>query len=163
MVETPLGSGPPDPDRGDPPRYVERLRPAGWVWAFALFIGVGIGLSLSALGSRVGLVSALGSCLVISALLIRTTPVVEVAGGSLRAGTAHVPIALLGAVDVLDAGQMRRALGPGLDARAHLCLRGWIATGVRLTLTDPADPAPYWLVSSRRPEQLAEAVRAARS
>jgi Protein of unknown function (DUF3093) len=89
---------------------------------------------------------------------VRTTPLVEVAGGTLRAGAAHIPLALVGAVEVLDAEQMRQALGPALDARAFLCLRGWIATGVRFTLTDPADPTPYWLVSSRRPDQLAEAV-----
>jgi hypothetical protein len=29
---------------------------------------------------------------------------------------------------------------------------------VRVEITDPADPAPYWLVSSRRPVELAEAL-----
>jgi hypothetical protein len=31
---------------------------------------------------------------------------------------------------------------------------------VRVTVRDARDPAPYWLVSSRRPEQLAAAVTA---
>ena len=31
-------------------------------------------------------------------------------------------------------------------------------TGVELTLDDPADPVPYWIVSTRRPSQLAEAI-----
>ena len=31
---------------------------------------------------------------------------------------------------------------------------------VRVPVEDPADPAPYWLVSSRRPDQLAAALRA---
>jgi len=52
--------------------------------------------------------------------------------------------------------------GPELDARAYLCLRGWIAAGVRVPVLDPRDPAPYWLVSSRRPAELAEALRLAR-
>ena len=57
---------------------------------------------------------------------------------------------------------MRHAAGPGLDARAHLCLRGWVRPGLRLDLVDPQDPTPYWLVSSRRPERLLEAVQEAR-
>jgi hypothetical protein len=57
---------------------------------------------------------------------------------------------------------MRAARGPELDARAYLCLRGWIAGGVRVPVLDPQDPAPYWLVSSRRPGELAEAVRRGR-
>jgi hypothetical protein len=68
---------------------------------------------------------------------------------------------LLGRVEVLDAERMRQARGPDLDARAYLCLRGWIATGVLVELRDTEDPTPYWLVSSRRPAELAAAISAA--
>ena len=54
---------------------------------------------------------------------------------------------------------MRQAHGPRLDARAYLCLRGWIPTGVRIALADPQDPTPYWLLSTRRPEALAAALQ----
>jgi hypothetical protein len=55
---------------------------------------------------------------------------------------------------------MRQARGIRLDARAYLCIRGWLPAGARVILDDPEDPTPYWLVSSRRPEALARAVRA---
>jgi hypothetical protein len=32
--------------------------------------------------------------------------------------------------------------------------------GVRVDVADPDDPTPYWLVSSRHPDKLAEALRA---
>jgi len=32
---------------------------------------------------------------------------------------------------------------------------------VRVDLNDPADPTPYWVVSSRRPTELAGAIKAA--
>jgi hypothetical protein len=32
---------------------------------------------------------------------------------------------------------------------------------VRVRLTDPADPTPYWLFSTRRPERVAELLRGA--
>ena len=34
---------------------------------------------------------------------------------------------------------------------------------VRVPLTDPADPTPYWLVSTRHPARLVAALDAARS
>jgi len=33
---------------------------------------------------------------------------------------------------------------------------------VRVPITDPADPAPYWLLSSRRPRELAAAINGSR-
>jgi Protein of unknown function (DUF3093) len=36
-----------------------------------------------------------------------------------------------------------------------------VATAVEITLADPADPVPYWLVSTRRPQQLAAALTTA--
>ena len=45
-----------------------------------------------------------------------------------------------------------------LDARAHVCLRAWARTAVRVEVVDPADPTPYWLVSTRHPARLAAAI-----
>jgi hypothetical protein len=49
--------------------------------------------------------------------------------------------------------------GVRLDARAWLLLRGWIPGVVRVELDDPADPTPYWLVSTRNPDALAQALQ----
>ena len=64
---------------------------------------------------------------------------------------------MVGTMTALDAEQLRTALGPELDVRAYLCVRGWVRTGVRVTVNDPDDPTPYWLVSTRRPERLIQA------
>ena len=40
-------------------------------------------------------------------------------------------------------------------------LRPYVKTAVRVELTDPADPTPYWLLSSRHPQALASALDAA--
>ena len=52
--------------------------------------------------------------------------------------------------------------GTGLDARAYLVIRGWVHSVVRVPITDPADPAPYWLLSTRRPTELAAAINGSR-
>jgi hypothetical protein len=85
-----------------------------------------------------------------------------VASGELRAGRAHIPLALCGAVEPLDREQTRDAGGAGADARAYLVLRPYISTAVRVPIDDPLDPVPYWLLSTRHPERLAAAVRAGR-
>jgi hypothetical protein len=141
--------------------YSEKLWPAWWVWGTAGVIGGGLGLTVlrfSGLGAVVTTVVITG---LICWLLARNTPEVAVRAGVLHAGRAQVPVGLTGQVEELDATTMRHGLGPGLDARAFLCIRGWIHTGVRVQLDDPKDPTPYWLLSSRRPELLAQAIRRA--
>ena len=93
-------------------------------------------------------------------VLAGLAPRVEVRDGVLRAGGAHIPVDLLGAAVALDADETRAELGPRLDARAHVCLRGWIHSAVRVEVRDPQDPTPYWVVSTRRPDALAAALHA---
>ena len=75
-----------------------------------------------------------------------------------RAGRARIEARHLGAAESLDAERTRRVAGREADARAYLCLRPYLKRAVRVEITDPADPAPYWLVSSRRPDDLAGAL-----
>ncbi len=142
--------------------YHERLWPAPWVWAVAVMFGAGIGIIMVRFGPAAMVTVAVVATAVLMAALARTTPEIAVAGGELRAGRARVPLPLTGGVTPLDGTAMRHEAGPGLDVRAYLCIRGWIRTGVRVDLTDPNDPTPYWLVSSRRPDELATALGAAR-
>jgi hypothetical protein len=36
--------------------------------------------------------------------------------------------------------------------------RAWIGTAVQVLLDDPADPTPFWVVSTRHPVELATAL-----
>jgi len=85
---------------------------------------------------------------------------IVVDAGMFRAGRAHIDVAHLGTATPLDAGQTRRIAGMDADARAYLLLRPYLKRAVRVEITDPADPAPYWLVSTRHPEELAGALGA---
>ena len=140
----------------------ERLWPSWWLVPVVLLLGTGFGLVAAPFGGAVVITVAVLATLALAAMLLATTATVAVEGGRFVAGRARIPLALLGDPQALDADAMRAARGPELDARAYLCLRGWIAGGVRVPVLDPQDPAPYWLVSSRRPGELAEAVRRAR-
>jgi len=76
-----------------------------------------------------------------------------------RAGRARIESRFLTGAVALDAEQTRRTAGMDADARAYLLLRPYLKRAVRVEITDPADPTPYWLVSTRRPEELARVVQ----
>lgn len=143
------------------PAYVERLTPAPWVWLALLPIAASSGLIvLTALGARAAVPVALLAVAAVTWALLRTSVVVSVGEGRLRAGRAQIPVGQLGAVRELDAAQMSALRGPRADARAHLCQRGWIRAGFAVEVADPADPTPFWLVSSRHPARVSAALRA---
>jgi hypothetical protein len=71
------------------------------------------------------------------------------------AGRALLPYRYVGAVEALDAAATRRTLGVDADARAYLLVRTYCGGSVKVMVEDRADPAPYWLVSTRHPAALA--------
>ncbi|WP_084432569.1 DUF3093 domain-containing protein [Kibdelosporangium aridum] len=84
---------------------------------------------------------------------------VKVADGELWVADAHLPLKFVGEVEVLGVHDKRRALGRDLDPAAFVLHRGWIPTALRVHLTDPDDPTPYWIFSTRSPEKLAALLR----
>jgi len=137
----------------------ERLWPGPLGWGAVVIFGVLAAIAFVPLGLRVAVVAAAVGLLLAGVLAVRIAALVEVRDGELRAGAAHVPLDLLGDVRLLDRAGLRHELGPALDARSFACLRAWIPTAIRVELLDPADPTPYWIVSTRHPEALAAAVR----
>ena len=88
---------------------------------------------------------------------------VIVADGWFQAGRARVETSYVGEVAALDAEQTRLVAGRDADVRAYLVLRPYLKRAVRVEIADPADPTPYWLVSSRHADRLADALTAART
>jgi hypothetical protein len=80
---------------------------------------------------------------------------ISVTDGVLRAGRARISLDHVGEVQALDADQTHRLAGRDADARAFLLLRPYLRRAVRVAIDDPADPTPYWLLSTRRPDRLA--------
>ena len=94
-------------------------------------------------------------------LVISGTLRVRLADGVLRAGKDELPVTSIAGVTPLDRKQTRIQLGPNADPAAHHVVRGWIGPSVMLRLASP-DPVPYWLVSTRHPDELAAAITDAR-
>ncbi|MBK0418068.1 DUF3093 domain-containing protein [Leucobacter sp. CSA1] len=149
---------------GDRPvtRYRERLWPGAGLFIALLLVVPAVALVLTPIDGDIAVPVAIAVYVIVAATLLLLSPSVEVEAGTLSAARARIPVSLLGEPELLDADALRRALGPGIDARSYLVVRGWIHRGVRIPNLDPRDPAPYWIITSRRPQELASAIRSAR-
>ena len=145
--------------------YAERLTvPLRW-WAQGTMLVASMWLAVLAATPEVVAwsVTAVALAIMVALFVGYGRPRVAVEGDTLRAGRAHIALEHVGEVTALDAEGVRRQAGVDADARAYLLLRPYLKRGVRIDITDPADPAPYWLVSCRRPEALVTAVGVGRT
>lgn len=140
--------------------FHERLHaPVSW-WLGAVIFAIVCGwLILVATTLSAGLVTMIvvgAAALIGIAAYGRVTVAVD--GSSFHAGSAVLPRRYVGEVTVIDTTQWRHYLGPAADARAYVLSRPYLQSGVMVEVTDPRDPAPYWLVSSRRPQEITDAL-----
>lgn len=144
-------------------QYRERLTPSLGIMAIPLLLIPMVGLvSLKDSPTLALPLGVLAAALCI-AVMYFASPVIEVSGGELRAGRAHIPLSLLGESVASTNDEARAARGRDLNARAWHVIRGGIDGIVTVKVTDPADPTPVWVVSSRTPDRLAAAISAAQS
>ena len=131
-----------------------------WVQGTMLVATLWLALVVALPGPAAWVCSGIALALLAALLLSYGGARISVADGWFRAGRARIEGVHLGRVSALDPEETRRVAGPEADARAYLLLRPYLKRAVRVEIADPDDPAPYWLVSSRRPEELARAVQA---
>lgn len=143
--------------------YRERLWASPWLFlATALVIPAAL-LVFLPINTTAGVITAIvlyAGCVL---MLILGSPVVEVTAEHFFAGRARLPIELAGLATPYRLDQATLERGQRLDARAWLLLRGWVTPVVKVELNDPHDPTPYWLVSTRHPEKIVEALETART
>jgi hypothetical protein len=141
------------------PLYRERLSPSLWILGSAAVVAPMAALVFVQYDATLSLAIGLLVGVAVVAALMLTSPVIEVSGGKLRAGRAHIDVGLLGDPVVLTGEEARQARGPQLDPRGWHLIRGGVAGIVVLPDEDPDDPVSSWTLSSRTPDRLAAAVR----
>lgn len=134
------------------------MTPPWYLLGLLSLLAGSFGLIFVPLSPQIAIAVALSLGLLAGLWQYLTSPVIEVADGWLRAGQARIEAQYLGAVEVLDRAQVRSAMA--LDLRAYSAHRDWATGGVRVQIEDPRDPAPFWLISTDHPSELAEAIRA---
>ncbi|WP_438352925.1 DUF3093 domain-containing protein [Microbacterium sp. CJ88] len=143
--------------------YRERLSPSLWLLVSAAVCAPMAALVFVPLDTTLALVIGALVGVAIVALMLAASPAVVVRDGVLRAGRAHIDVHFLGDGGWATGEDARTARGTGLDPRSWHLLRGGIDGVAVFEITDADDPAPSWVLSSRTPDRLVAAVRAARA
>jgi hypothetical protein len=141
--------------------YTEKLWPAPWLFLATALVMPASLLVFVPINFTVGVVVAIVLYLGICVALIVGTPTISVTSTHLIAGRAQLPLTVVGDVRSYRGEEAVLERGQRLDARAWLLIRGWVSPVVTVAVNDEEDPTPYWLVSTRRPEELATAITSA--
>jgi hypothetical protein len=142
--------------------YRERLWATPWLFLSTLLVIPAVMLVFAPIDFAVGVVLAIVFYVAIAVALAVSAPTVRVTQDELVAGTARIPLGLTGAPTAFTGEAATLERGQRLDARAWLLIRGWIKPVVKVPVTDPDDPTPYWLLSTRNPNQLVRVLDEAR-
>jgi DUF3093 family protein len=159
----------PAPSQVTDGEYRERLRTPWWWYPIGIVVGVLLGAEFDFVMPQalVGLPVLLAVLVAIGVVWRISSGTVRVTGGQVIVGERSLPVAEVDRSYRLSYAELRRLVGRHGDPLAFTFIRPWVGPGVQLVLTD-TEPTevrrePYWVLSSRHPDQLLAAVEAARS
>lgn len=155
---------PAPPARITAPAFGERLRLSWWMWLPALLVDaiVAFEILIGFTGLPAWVPFAVVVPLTVAALVWLGRIRVAVTDGEFLVDDARLPVAVIADVVALDAAGKREALGVGAHPLAFVIQRPWVGPAVQVLLDDPADPTPFWVISTRHPVELATALLAAK-
>jgi hypothetical protein len=128
--------------------------------SFITFLFLSLDIAIwAALGNSAVVISLLASVVAIF-IIWRSSPLqISVDDEWLTAGRARIERCYVGQVSALERDEYFLTRGRNADPASFLALRFWINRGVKVELTDTRDATPYWLISSKNPSALKEALK----
>ena len=142
-----------------PVRFREVIAPPLWLLAFIYFLFSSISISLwAAIGNTPALWCQIILTIALIFIAVRSRMLIEIDENEMRINRAHIELKYLGDVRVLGTQEMRYARGRDADPSAYLAIRFWNPRGVLVKVKDSRDSTPYWLISSKRGDELAKAI-----
>ena len=141
-------------------KYHEQIGLPLWLMSFITFLFLSLDIAIwAALGNSAVVISLLASVVVIF-IIWRSSPLqISVDDEWLIAGRARIERRYVGQVSALERDEYFLTRGRNADPASFLALRFWIKRGVKVELTDTRDATPYWLISSKNPSALKEALK----
>jgi len=132
------------------------LRPPLWVLAFIYFMFLSLVIAIWAALDTTATIGAFSIATLAMPFIAKSlTSKILVSESELRIGNAHIDRKYLGKVTVLDSDAMRLLRTRDANPAAYLAIKFWAAKGIKVEINDPRDPTPYWLITSKRGEDLA--------
>lgn len=141
-------------------RYTEVIRAPLWLIAFVYFLFLSMVLSVWAgLGNTPGIITFVLLTAWLIVLYFRTALTIRVDEQYLHVGGAKLEHQYIGAVTPLTTAELKLLRTRDADPLAFLAMRFWSSKAVKVEVSDSRDSTPYWLVSSKNPKKLVEALK----
>jgi hypothetical protein len=135
--------------------FKEVIRPPLWLLSFIYFMFLSLVVAVwAAFNNRIALITWLALTLLLIFIAIKSRTEIIIDKNELRIGRAHIELQYVESVELLTPAQMRLLRTRDANPAAYLAIIFWISTGVKITLNDSRDSTPFWLVSSRKAEEL---------
>lgn len=136
--------------------FKEVLRPPIWVLALIYFLFLSLVIAIwAAFDNTVALTAFLVATIAIIYIAFAMRSIIIIDSKELRIERAHIEVKYLGKVTILDSPAMRLLRTRDADPAAFLAIKFWAPTGIKIEVTDPRDPTPYWLITSKRGKEIA--------
>lgn len=143
--------------------YRERRSQPGWLLFLALLLTISLGIAYAAATtSTFG--SVIGAALSIPAVVLwwKSASNITVTEEHLLVGRLKLDLSVIESATVLEPQEFLKRLRTDGKTTDLLLFTRTDAGGVVVELNDPSDPYRSWVLSSRHPQQLADAVNQSR-
>ena len=124
--------------------------------AFIYFLFLSLVIAIwAAFNNTFALITFITATIAIIYIAFAMRSTITLDGNELRIDRAHIETKYLGKVTILDSEAMRLLRTRDADPAAYLAIKFWTPTGIKIQVIDPRDPTPYWLITSKRGENIA--------
>ena len=144
------------------PLFQEKLNWSFGLWGFAIFMAASLSFSIWVALGLLPTIIATVLLIILLALAANSSALkITVTKGWLIVGPAAIQRAYIHNFQPLGNDEFRRARGVDSYPASYLQIRFWIKGAIKISLRDPEDKTPYWLVSTNRADQLAKVLSVA--
>lgn len=136
----------------EPSLYRERVSPGLSFFLAGLFVPTALFLIVLAFDDLWALVTFVVSEAAIIIIGLLSAPTLVLSRDSISIGKVTIPTKYISGVTVIPQSDQQAEKGPRLQPAAYVRFQVGVKGLIKIELNDPADPTPYWLISSRNPE-----------
>ena len=135
--------------------FREVIRPPLWLVAFISMLLASLVIAVwAAFTNAAASYTAIASIFLLAAFYRANTHRIEVDSKELRIDLAHIELTYLGEVALLPQEVFLIERTRNFNPAAYPAIIYWVPKGIKVEIKDERDPTPYWLISTKRGEEL---------
>jgi len=138
--------------------FHEKIWPSFSSWMWPVLISATGGIAFAPINTALGYTVGIVMLIALAVIMILRVPSIEVTSDTVSVGRASIERKYIGQVVGYRGEEAFKQRGQKLHGLAYMLLRGYLDAVVKLEVVDERDTTPYWLVSTRRPEEFTAAL-----